>query len=125
MREPRDINAVHQEEHFTPLIVLALWLNKHVGTPAVFIAVQVWTILWVGLNWLGVVHFDPLPACVIWLLISNWIQLSLMPLLLVAQNLTSKHDQLRAEEHYRNDVEMARDMNDVKAALVRIEAELS
>lgn len=44
--------------------------------------------------------FDPYPAFVLWLFISNMIQIFLMPLIMIGQNLQSKHSELRAEEDY-------------------------
>ena len=42
-------------------------------------------------------RFDPYPGFVLWLFISNMIQLFLMPLIMIGQNLQSKHSDLRAE----------------------------
>jgi uncharacterized membrane protein len=44
--------------------------------------------------------FDPYPALVLWLFISNMIQIFLMPLIMIGQNLQSKHAELRAAEDY-------------------------
>ena len=44
--------------------------------------------------------FDPYPAFVLWLFISNMIQIFLMPLIMVGQNLQSAHSELRAEEDF-------------------------
>src|SRR5204862_6943502 len=41
------------------------------------------------------------PAFVIWLFVSNLIQLSLLPLIMVGQNLLSRHSELRSEEDFR------------------------
>jgi len=41
--------------------------------------------------------FDPFPAFVAYLLISNVIQILLMPLIMVGQNLQGRHSELRAE----------------------------
>ena len=41
--------------------------------------------------------FDPFPAFVAYLLISNVIQILLMPLIMVGQNLQGRHSDLRAE----------------------------
>lgn len=45
-------------------------------------------------------RFDPYPAFVLWLFISNMIQIFLMPLIMVGQNLESKHSEIRAETDY-------------------------
>jgi len=46
-----------------------------------FFIIAVWTIVWLGWNTLAPsnVRFDPAPAFVLWLFISNLIQIHLMP----------------------------------------------
>ena len=60
--------------------------------------------LWTGYNILALearaLHrpaFDPFPAFVAYLLISNTIQILLMPLIMVGQNLHGRHAETRAE----------------------------
>jgi len=60
--------------------------------------------LWTGYNILAseapALHwraFDPFPAFVAYLLISNVIQILLMPLIMVGQNLQGRHSETRAE----------------------------
>ena len=81
---------------------LALWITIRVGSMGFFIIIFVWTILWLGWNSLGPasMKFDPYPAFVLWLFISNMIQIFLMPLIMVGQNLQSAHSELRAEEDF-------------------------
>ncbi len=45
-------------------------------------------------------RFDPAPAFVLWLFISNIVQLILLPLIMVGQNLESKFDEERAQADY-------------------------
>ena len=45
-------------------------------------------------------RFDPFPAFVLWLFISNMIQLFLMPLIIIGQNLQSAHADARAEADF-------------------------
>ena len=42
-------------------------------------------------------RFDPAPAFVMWLFISNMIRILLMPLIMVGQNLLSRHSEMRTE----------------------------
>ena len=81
---------------------LALWITIRVGSMGFFIIIFVWTILWLGWNSLGPasMKFDPYPSFVLWLFISNIIQIFLMPLIMVGQNLQSAHSELRAEEDF-------------------------
>jgi len=67
----------------------------------------VWTILWCGYNILAsevpALHwksFDPFPAFVAYLLISNVIQILLMPLIMVGQNVQGRHSEIRAQLDY-------------------------
>jgi len=45
-------------------------------------------------------RFDPYPAFVLWLFISNMIQILLMPLIMVGQNLQGRHAKARAEADF-------------------------
>ena len=60
------------------------------------------TFIWLGWNTLAPAHlrFDPFPAFVLWLFLSNMIQIFLMPLIMIGQNLQSKHSELRAEQDF-------------------------
>jgi uncharacterized membrane protein len=121
---PINVNQQYEDENYTPMIRFTLWVNDHFGTPLAFILVQVWTVLWVGLNALKIVHFDPLPACVVWLLVSNWIQLSTGPLLLVSGNLSEKHDRARAEAHYQHELAQAEEIKAIREDLQSLNEKL-
>ena len=81
---------------------LALWITNHVGSMGFFLIIFLWTIIWLGWNTLApeATRFDPYPAFVLWLFISNMIQIFLMPLIMVGQNLQSRHSEVRAEEDF-------------------------
>jgi uncharacterized membrane protein len=81
---------------------LALWITNNVGSMKFFFLIFIWSISWLGWNTLApsVMRFDPYPAFVLWLFISNMIQIFLMPLIMVGQNLQSKHAEIRAEEDF-------------------------
>ena len=81
---------------------LALWITEHVGSMGFFIIIFIWTATWLSWNMLAPValRFDPFPAFVLWLFISNMIQLFLMPLIMVGQNLQSAHADARAEADF-------------------------
>jgi uncharacterized membrane protein len=81
---------------------LALWITNNVGTMGFFFIVFIWTIIWLGWNWLGPesMRFDPYPAFVLWLFISNVLQIFLMPLIMIGQNLQSQHAEARAEADF-------------------------
>src|SRR2546425_1230497 len=116
-RKPlRDVNKEHQES-LSPLDRLALWITNHVGTMGFFLAIFTWTVLWAGYNILATelpsLHwkpFDPFPAFVAYLLISNVIQILLMPLIMVGQNVQSHHADLRAETDLEVNVKAEREI---------------
>ncbi|MBA3827579.1 MAG: DUF1003 domain-containing protein [Taibaiella sp.] len=78
---------------------LAVWITEHVGSMGFFMIIFTWTAIWLGWNILAPknARFDPFPGFVLWLFISNMIQLFLMPLIMIGQNVQSRHADLRAE----------------------------
>lgn len=78
---------------------IALLITERVGSMRFFVIIFIWTLLWLGWNILAPqsLRFDPFPAFVLWLFISNMIQLFLMPLIMIGQNLQSHHADVRAE----------------------------
>lgn len=96
-----NVNEKHKSGLST-LDRLALWTTNHVGSMNFFFLIFAWTISWLGWNTLAPhsLRFDPFPAFVLWLFISNMIQIFLMPLIMIGQNLQSKHAEIRAEEDF-------------------------
>lgn len=99
----KNLNEEH-EKQLSPLDKAALWITDHVGSMGFFLIILGWTIFWCGYNIIatelpgvGLKPFDPFPAFVAYLLISNVIQILLMPLIMVGQNVQSRHSELRAE----------------------------
>ena len=86
-------------EKLTKLDKLAISITDKVGTMGFFMIIFVWTAIWLGWNTLSPValRFDPVPAFVMWLFLSNMIQIFLMPLIMIGQNLQANHAQMRAE----------------------------
>ena len=97
----KNINKQHREK-LLPINKLALWITNHVGSMGFFFIIFCWTAIWLSWNTLAPANtrFDPYPAFVLWLFISNMIQIFLMPLIMVGQNLQSKHSELRAEQDF-------------------------
>ena len=97
----KNINKQHREK-LSPINKLALWITNHVGSMGFFFIIFCWTAIWLSWNTLAPANtrFDPYPAFVLWLFISNMIQIFLMPLIMVGQNLQSKHSELRAEQDF-------------------------
>lgn len=97
----RNVNIEHRE-HLSRLERLAVWITDHVGTMGFFLIIFFWTVLWLGWNTLAPagLRFDPLPGFVLWLFISNMIQIFLMPLIMVGQNLQGRHSEARADADF-------------------------
>lgn len=107
-------------DRFSPLDRLALDVTTKVGSPGFFLIVFAWTVLWLGWNLLAPDHwrFDPGPTFVLWLFVSNMIQILLTPLIMVGQNLLDRRSEQRAE----NDFEINRKAEEeVEAILLRLE----
>ncbi len=96
------------EKTLSPLDRLAVAITDKVGSMGFFFAIMGWTVLWCGYNILAsevpffykTLHwksFDPFPAFVAYLLISNVIQILLMPLIMVGQNVQGRHTEIRAQ----------------------------
>ncbi|OAN40547.1 hypothetical protein A6A03_04340 [Chloroflexus islandicus] len=108
----RDVNNEHAER-IKPLDRLALAITERVGTMGFFFVIFIWTVLWLGWNFLAPkpLQFDPPMAFVFWLFISNMIQILLMPLLMVGQNLQGMHAELRAQSDYEINLRAEREID--------------
>lgn len=100
----QNVNVVHKQG-MSPLDRLALFVTEKIGTMGFFFIIFIWTILWLSWNILAPadLRFDPFPAFVLWLFVSNLIQIHLMPLIMVGQNLQGRHAELRAEHDFQTD----------------------
>jgi len=97
----RNVNIEHKKK-ITRLARIALWITEYVGSMGFLILVLSWTGLWLAWNTLAPqqYRFDPYPAFVLWLFISNMLQIFLMPLIMIGQNLQAEHSELRAEADF-------------------------
>ena len=97
----RNVN-IEQRQKRTFLDRLAVWITNRVGTMGFFLLILVWTVGWLTWNTLApsYLRFDPMPGFVLWLFISNLIQLLLLPLIMVGQNVQGRHSEARAEADF-------------------------
>jgi len=100
----RPIRQPHKETK-NALTLLERWaveVTQSIGTLGFFFILVFWTLGWLLWNLYGLtsLRFDPAPAFVIWLIISNIIQLVLLPLIMVGQNLEGKFSEQRAQSDY-------------------------
>ena len=97
----KNTNHIYKDE-LKPSERFAIWITNRIGTIGFFFIILIWTVLWLGWNMFAPQHlrFDPYPGFVLWLFISNMIQIMLMPLIMVGQNLQSKRAEIRSENDY-------------------------
>jgi uncharacterized membrane protein len=115
LRKPiRNANILYKE-NLSGLDKFALWITDNIGTMGFFLIVFVWTVLWIGWNLYGPAgtRFDPYPAFVLWLFISNLIQLFLTPLIMVGQNLQSRHAEARSEADFEINIKAEREIENI------------
>jgi uncharacterized membrane protein len=103
----------------TPLNRLALWITVRVGTMQFFLMIFVWTVGWLLWNTLAPkgIRFDPFPGFVLWLFISNMIQLFLMPLIMIGQNLQGQHSEARAKNDYQVNLRAEKEIKEIQEQL--------
>lgn len=116
---PKNVNVEHRRK-LSKLDKLALFVTQRVGTMGFFFIILAWTVLWLSWNIFAPkdLRFDPFPAFVLWLFISNLIQLHLMPLIMIGQNIQGKHAQLRAEHDFVTDSKAEKE---IETILLRLE----
>ena len=102
MRKSKLKELIDRKKNVSGLDKLALWITEHVGSMKFFMIIFTWTAVWLTWNIFAPkqLRFDPFPAFVLWLFISNMIQLFLMPLIMIGQNLQSQHADGRAEADF-------------------------
>ena len=115
LRRPvRNVKIEHREK-LTRLERLAVFVTERIGTMGFFLIIFLWTVLWIGWNTVAPasLQFDPYPAFVLWLFLSNMIQILLMPLIMIGQNLQGKHADARAESDFEVNVKAEREIETV------------
>jgi uncharacterized membrane protein len=118
--------AKDPEVHATALNRLAIWITEKVGSMGFFLAIFTWTAVWLFWNMFAPksLRFDPYPGFVLWLFISNMIQLFLMPLLLIGQNLLGRGSEERAKRDYDVNRKAETEIKEIKLQLDEIIARL-
>lgn len=102
--------------------IFAIWITNKVGSIGFFAIIFFWTVLWLTWNMfaLKTLRFDPYPAFVLWLFISNMIQIFLMPLIMVGQNLQSKHAEIRAETDFEVNLKAEKEIEELRKDIYEI-----
>ena len=114
----RNVNVVHKSR-LSKLDRLAIFVTEKIGTMGFFFIILAWTVIWLGWNVIAPKNyrFDPYPAFVLWLFISNLIQIHLMPLIMIGQNIQGKHAELRAEHDFETDKKAEKEIETILAHL--------
>ncbi len=115
---PKNVNKVHRQK-LSGIEKLGLLITNKVGTVGFFLIIFIWSTSWMLWNIFAPLEFkfDPFPDFVLWLFLSNLIQINLMPLILVAQNIQSKHAELRSEHDYETDRRVEKEVELILAQL--------
>ena len=128
-RVSRNVNVVY-EKSLNTLDRVAIAITNRVGSFGFFLIILGWTVVWTGYNILAsevpslnLRAFDPFPAFVAYLLISNVIQILLMPLIMVGQNLQGRHSETRAELDFQVNLKNEISLTEVLRRLDVIESE--
>jgi uncharacterized membrane protein len=110
-RNARPVNVEHKKA-LSKLDRLAIWMTQRVGTMGFCLLLLAWTVFWLSWNTLAPhgLRFDPYPAFVLWLFLSNMIQICLMPLIMVGQNLEGRHAEARAQADFEVNTKAEREV---------------
>ncbi|WP_293872187.1 DUF1003 domain-containing protein [Flavobacterium sp.] len=116
-------NVTH--EHQSSLLSsqrFAIWITTKIGTMPFFYIIFVWTFTWLLWNIFAPknLQFDESPNFLMWLFISNMIQIFLMPLLLIGQNLQGKNAELLADNDFEVNIKAEKEIAELKKELLEI-----
>lgn len=110
----QNVNQIHKEM-LTPSQRFSNWIVKNIGTMYFFYfccILAVSPLFFTGL--LPIVQFVS----------SAFLQLVLLPLIVISQNLQSQHAELRADEDFRVNVKAEKEVEEIKRRLEAIERKL-
>ena len=127
LRRPiSNINLAHRGL-LSPLERFAVSITTAIGSMGFFLVIFLWTSGWFLWNMLAPreLIFDPFPAFVLWIFISNMLQLFFLPLLMVGQKLQDRHAELRAEADFEVNQKAEREIEAILAHLERQQAQIA
>ena len=121
-----NVNKKHRES-FTSFEKFAIWTTERVGTMGFFFLLFAWTIIWSIWNIFAPpnLRFDPFPAFVLWLFISNMLQLFFLPLIMVGQNLQGRHAEMRAENDFEINLKAEKELETILESLEKQEKDIA
>lgn len=119
---PADVNVIHRRK-LSKMDKLALIITTKIGTMGFFFILAIWVGAWIVWNTVlpKSTRFDPFPAFVLLLFLTNIIEILLMPLIMVGQNIQGKHADLRSEYDYETDKKAEKEIETILLHLERQE----
>ncbi|MEK7091352.1 MAG: DUF1003 domain-containing protein [Patescibacteria group bacterium] len=114
-RAPVDVNLKHKSR-FKLHDKVAVTVTTAIGSMYALYFFIIFVFGWMLWQSISTQPFDPFPY-VFMIFISNIIQLLLLPLIMVGQNIQSKHTQLRAEEEYQTTITIHQDIETILTTL--------
>ncbi|HEY7126660.1 MAG TPA: hypothetical protein VH540_22170 [Ktedonobacterales bacterium] len=118
--QPQNVNEVHAAERLGLNDRIAVWISKNVGT---MICAYVFAGIGIA-SLVGALTGNPLLAATFGALSSYFLQLVLLPIIMVGQNVQSRHSELQADEMFRTTVSVFHDIEQVMQHLSAQDAEL-
>lgn len=117
----KNVNHLHRSR-MSGSEKFALWITNRIGTMGFFYTIAIWTIIWLSWNTLAPLdkRFDPFPAFVLWLFMSNMIQIFLMPLIMIGQNIQGKHSELIAENDFELGQKSEKEVRELKEEINKL-----
>ena len=114
-RAPVDVNLQHKS-HLKLHDKVAVTVTAAIGSMYAVYFFMIFVFGWMLLQGMANRPFDPFPF-VFLIFITNIIQLLLMPLIMVSQNIQSRHAELRAEEEYQTTKTIHQDIETILTTL--------
>ncbi len=101
-RPPMRHIYISQRENLSKTQKFATWITEKIGTMGFFYILIIWTFGWFFWNLYAPVEmrFDAFPSFVLWVFISNMLQLFFLPIIMVGQNLQERHSDARAQADF-------------------------
>lgn len=118
--QPRNVNEVHAAERLSFNDRVAVWISKNVGT---MICAYIFAVIGVA-SLVGAVTQNLVLSATFGALSSFFLQLVLLPIIMVGQNVQSRHAELQADEAYHTTMSTYHDIEQVMQHLSAQDAEL-
>lgn len=127
--KPRNIIEAHKEERAKGGLYKrfneksAVLLTRIFQTMGLFWTLNLFLLIWMGGNSIGIWHFDPMPFPLL-LFLWNIPQLPLLPLLAIGQGILGRRQELQAEEQFNTTMKTYHDIEQVMQHLAAQDEEL-